>query len=116
MASTYSLAASAEAKQEFARVREAMARLPEVDRAALLLRVVESLPYEEIAAILNIRRPRPGEGESRATAPGALAMNISKEVIRDCCPSMWRAKPAPTRALVEGALAAMLPPRRSGND
>jgi RNA polymerase sigma-70 factor (ECF subfamily) len=54
MASTHSLAASAEVKQEFARVREAMARLPEVDRAALLLRVVEGLPYEEIGAILRI--------------------------------------------------------------
>jgi DNA-directed RNA polymerase specialized sigma24 family protein len=36
-------------KQELARVSRAIARLPEVDRCALLLRVVEELPYEEIA-------------------------------------------------------------------
>jgi len=54
IASTHSIEASAEVKQEFARVCQAMARLPEVDRSALLLRVVEGLPYEEIAAILEI--------------------------------------------------------------
>jgi len=54
IASPYSVEASAEAKQEFARVCEAMALLPEVDRSALLLRVLEGLPYEEIAAILHI--------------------------------------------------------------
>jgi len=46
--------ASAEAKHEFARVCEAMALLPEIDRSALLLRVMEGLPYEEIAAVLRI--------------------------------------------------------------
>ena len=54
IASAYSVEASAEVKQEFAQVCEAMAGLPEVDRSALLLRVVEGLPYEEIAAILRI--------------------------------------------------------------
>ena len=54
IASAYSVEASAEVKQEFARVCQAMARLPEVDRSALLLRVVEGLPYEEIAAVLRI--------------------------------------------------------------
>ena len=54
IASAYSVEASAEAKQEFARVCAAMAHLPEVDRSALLLRVVEGLPYEEVAGILRI--------------------------------------------------------------
>jgi RNA polymerase sigma-70 factor, ECF subfamily len=54
MASADSVEADAEVKQELARVREAMARLPEADRCALLLRVVEGLPYEEIGAILRI--------------------------------------------------------------
>ena len=32
----------------------ALAELPEIDRTALLLRVDEGLPYEDIAAILDI--------------------------------------------------------------
>ena len=54
MASPQSLESNAEVKQEFERVRQAMAGLPEVDRSALLLRAVEGMPYEEIAAILRI--------------------------------------------------------------
>ena len=54
IASAYSVEASAEMKEEFAKVCEAMARLPELDRSALLLRVLEGLPYDEIAAILRI--------------------------------------------------------------
>jgi RNA polymerase sigma factor (sigma-70 family) len=52
--SVQSLENDAAVKQEFARVAHAMARLPEVDRSALLLRAVEGLPYEEIAAVLRI--------------------------------------------------------------
>ncbi len=54
IASAQSLEADAAVKQEFVLVSEAMAQLPEVDRSALLLRAVEGLPYEEIAAILRI--------------------------------------------------------------
>jgi len=54
MASLHSVEAGAAVKQELARVRDAMALLPEVDRCALLLRVVEGLPYEEIGAMVHI--------------------------------------------------------------
>lgn len=43
-----------EQRTELARVIHALQTLPEIDRAALILRVEEELPYEEIAAILNI--------------------------------------------------------------
>lgn len=56
MVSTHSVEASAAVKEEFARVRQAMGHLPEVDRSALVLRVVEGLPYEEVAAILHISK------------------------------------------------------------
>ena len=46
--------ASHEVTDELRRVLAALAELPETDRTALLLRVDEGLPYEEIAAILNI--------------------------------------------------------------
>ena len=54
MAAAQSLEADAAVKQEFARVSEALAQLPEVDRSALLLRALEELSYEEIAAVLRI--------------------------------------------------------------
>lgn len=43
-----------EQREELARVREALATLSEVDRAALLLRALHDLPYEEIARALGI--------------------------------------------------------------
>jgi len=46
--------ATLDAKQKLARVLKALAALPEVDRFALLLRVVEGLSYAEIAATLRI--------------------------------------------------------------
>jgi RNA polymerase sigma-70 factor (ECF subfamily) len=46
--------ASRAVSAELDRVLEALGRLPEVDRTALLLRVDEGLPYEDIAAILKI--------------------------------------------------------------
>jgi len=49
-----SLADEAEQKDQLQRVLTAMEQLPEVDRSALLLRVNEGLPYEEIAAILQL--------------------------------------------------------------
>jgi RNA polymerase sigma-70 factor, ECF subfamily len=54
LASPGSLAQQTEQKQELGRVMEALKELPEVDRAALLLRVHEDLPYAQIAAILGI--------------------------------------------------------------
>jgi RNA polymerase sigma-70 factor (ECF subfamily) len=49
-----SLAEHAEQKDELARVLAAMRQLPELDRSALLLRVEEGLPYEDIASILGL--------------------------------------------------------------
>lgn len=44
----------AASRQQLARVREAIRQLPKIDRAALLMRVVDDLPYEEIGANLRI--------------------------------------------------------------
>jgi RNA polymerase sigma-70 factor (ECF subfamily) len=41
-------------RRELLRVLEAMQRLPEVDRAALLMRALDEMPYEQIAAALGI--------------------------------------------------------------
>jgi RNA polymerase sigma-70 factor (ECF subfamily) len=49
-----SFARNLEAQQELDRTVEALKLLPEVDRAALLLRVVEELPYSEIAEVLHL--------------------------------------------------------------
>ena len=46
--------ALAEGKSELRAVLAEMRRLPEVDRAALLMRALEGLPYEEIARALGI--------------------------------------------------------------
>lgn len=46
--------AALEAKEKLARVLKALAALPEVDRFALLLRVVEGFSYTDIAATLHI--------------------------------------------------------------
>jgi RNA polymerase sigma-70 factor (ECF subfamily) len=43
-----------EVKDELDRVLHALREIPEVDRAALLMRVDEGLPYEEIAAALGM--------------------------------------------------------------
>ena len=43
-----------EAKDELDRVLRALREIPEVDRAALLMRVDEGLPYEEVAAALGL--------------------------------------------------------------
>lgn len=48
--------ASAEQRDERRRVWEALGALPELDRRALYLREVESLPFEEVARSLGIRR------------------------------------------------------------
>lgn len=49
-----SLARDAEMHEELEQVLAAMGQLPEVDRAALILRAREGLSYEEIAAILGL--------------------------------------------------------------
>ena len=54
MPSADSVAGTFEAKEKLARVLKALAALPEVDRCALLMRVVEGFPYGEIAATLHI--------------------------------------------------------------
>ena len=54
LAEPCTLESAAESKQQLARTIKAMAMLPELDRSALLLRTIHSLPYEEIAAILGI--------------------------------------------------------------
>ena len=43
-----------EHKEELAAVLTALQKLPEIDRAALLMRALDEMPYEEIAAALNI--------------------------------------------------------------
>lgn len=43
-----------EVKDELDRVLRALQEFPEVDRAALLMRADEGLPYEEIAAALGL--------------------------------------------------------------
>jgi len=47
-------ARAAETRDELARVLAGLQQLPEVDRAALLMRSVEELSYEEIARALNL--------------------------------------------------------------
>jgi len=54
MPSAESVLATVELKEELASVNKALGGLPEVDRSTLLLRVVEGLPYEEIASIMQI--------------------------------------------------------------
>jgi len=51
---TRSVLRQVEAKDELDRVLRALQEIPEVDRAALLMRVDEGLPYEEIAASLGL--------------------------------------------------------------
>lgn len=43
-----------EQKEEFEAVMEGLQRLPELDRAALLMRALDGMPYEEIARALGI--------------------------------------------------------------
>jgi len=47
----------AESRQELAAVLAALQQLPEVDRAALLMRAQDGMPYEEIAAALGLSLP-----------------------------------------------------------
>lgn len=49
--------ALAEARQELAAVLAALQRLPELDRAALLMRAQDGIPYEEIATALGLSLP-----------------------------------------------------------
>ena len=46
--------AQAEQKDEFRNVLAGLQKLPEVDRAALLMRAFEDMPYEEIARALGL--------------------------------------------------------------
>ncbi len=48
------LAARTEHKAELEAVMAALRHLPEADRAALLMRAQEEMPYEEIAQVLNL--------------------------------------------------------------
>ncbi len=52
--STPGLARRTEHKAELSAVMEALQHLPEVDRAALLMRAQEEMPYEEIAQVLSL--------------------------------------------------------------
>lgn len=47
----------AEQRDELERVMARLQKLPELDRAALLMRALEELPYEEIAVALGISVP-----------------------------------------------------------
>jgi RNA polymerase sigma-70 factor, ECF subfamily len=46
--------AQAEQKAEFRAVLAGLQKLPEIDRAALLMRALDAMPYEEIARALGI--------------------------------------------------------------
>jgi RNA polymerase sigma-70 factor (ECF subfamily) len=50
-----SVSRQAEVKDELDRVLRALREIPEVDRAALLMRVEEGLSYEEVAAALGLQ-------------------------------------------------------------
>jgi len=50
-------AALAEGRQELAAVLAALQELPETDRAALLMRAQDGIPYEEIATSLGLSLP-----------------------------------------------------------
>ena len=52
--SSQSVLRRVEVKDELNRVLRALREIPEVDRAALLMRVDEGLPYEEVAAALGL--------------------------------------------------------------
>ncbi len=52
--SSQSVSRQVEVKDELARVLRALREIPEMDRAALLMRVDEGLPYEEVAAALGL--------------------------------------------------------------
>jgi RNA polymerase sigma-70 factor, ECF subfamily len=45
---------TAEQSNELANARVALAQLPEIDRAAIIMRAVHDMPYEEIARALGI--------------------------------------------------------------
>ena len=49
-----SVSRQVETKDELDRVLRALRQMPEVDRAALLMRVDEGLPYEEVATALGL--------------------------------------------------------------
>jgi hypothetical protein len=59
-----------------AKLREALQRLAAPDRAALLLRDVELLSVDEVAAVLQIS---PGEARSRAHRGRLLLMDLTAE-------------------------------------
>jgi len=46
--------ARASSRSEAAAIQERMMQLPELDRAALLMRAMDGMPYEQIARTLNI--------------------------------------------------------------
>ncbi|HEX5434842.1 MAG TPA: sigma-70 family RNA polymerase sigma factor [Candidatus Angelobacter sp.] len=48
------LAQRTEQRAELAAVMESLRQLPEIDRAALLMRAQEEMPYEEIAQVLQL--------------------------------------------------------------
>ena len=52
--SSQSVLRHVEVKDELDRVMRGLQEMPEVDRAALLMRVDEGLPYEEVAAALGL--------------------------------------------------------------
>lgn len=94
-------------------VLRALQQLPEVDRAALLLRTQEGLPYDEIAGILKLslsavkvkvhRAPRCLETHDEPRRRDA--MKLDREVIQDLLPLYLAGEANPgTRALLEDYL------------
>jgi RNA polymerase sigma-70 factor (ECF subfamily) len=77
-------AAAAERSQVSARVREAVARLPEKQAAAVTLRVLEEQPYEAIAAALGCAEPT-------ARVHVLRGREKLKHLLRDLAPAAGRA-------------------------
>jgi len=75
-------------------IREALQRLDDLDRAALLLRDVEMLPVEEVASILDFAEGRPDSGAPRPPAPdGVDGRPCARQSRRSRTPRRWSTGP-----------------------
>ena len=74
--------AQLEQKEEVRAVLAALQQLPEVDRAALLMRALDNMPYEEIAAALDITASTARVKVHRARARLMEARNPAREKLK----------------------------------
>ena len=87
--------ALAEGRAELDAVLADLQTLAEPDRAALLMRAQDQMPYEEIAAALGISigaakvKSAPGAPQDRRIAHesgGTVVMNVTREIVKDLLP------------------------------